>query len=263
MRYACAVSTRINLAINSSQGHHDPPHQTDSTTQIQSMTASTPKKALVIGAHPEDCALGAGGVSVLLRRAGWAVTFLTMTDGELGGPPADRLAEEAACAAVLGVAVDFAHLPDGGVTAPAALAVLEQKLAVHAPDLLFVHAPEDTHSDHRAVCEALLSATQQHDSMLFYEGPSSIGFAPSLSVRLDCAVRETKRAALLAHMSQQEHVRTVEWAEAAGQYRAWPHYDGGSCEAFAPARLDLAFLVGDGHVFGKSQNIDDQESGTK
>ena len=65
------------------------------------------RKALVIGAHPDDCALGAAGFAVMLKRAGWKVTFLTMTDGELGGDPELRVEEERLSAKLLGVDLDL------------------------------------------------------------------------------------------------------------------------------------------------------------
>ncbi len=200
-----------------------------------------PKKALVIGAHPDDCALGAAGFSVLLRRSGWNVTFLTMTDGELGGDPQLRLDEERVSAALLDVQLDFAHLPDGSMSGRETVESLEAKLELHQPDLLLTHAPTDSHSDHRVLSDSLVSAARRYPSILFYEGPSTLQFAASLKVDIARAW-DLKVRSLLAHASQRERVRTVEWAESVGRHRAWPHYHG-VCEAFSPVRMDLQLMV--------------------
>ncbi len=200
------------------------------------------KKVLVVGAHPDDCALGAAGISVLLRRAGWQVVFLTMTDGELGGLPALRLEEERVSARILDVQLDFAHLPDGSMRGRETVEVLEEKLAAHKPDLLLTHAPTDSHADHRVLSDSLVSAARRQASILFLEGPSTLQFSAEL--KLDIArAWELKVKSLLAHASQRERVRTIEWAESAGRHRAWPHYRNGVCEAFTPVRLDLQLMV--------------------
>ncbi len=199
------------------------------------------KKALVIGAHPDDCALGAAGFSVLLRRSGWNVTFLTMTDGELGGEPGLRVDEERVSAAILDVSLDFGHLPDGSMSGRQTVEVLEAKLDLHKPDLLLTHAPTDSHADHRVLSDSLVSAARRHASILFYEGPSTLQFAASLKIDI-ARSWDLKVKSLLAHASQRERVRTVEWAESAGRHRAWPHYRG-ICEAFSPVRMDLDLMV--------------------
>ncbi len=199
------------------------------------------RSALVVGAHPDDCALGAAGISTLLKRAGWSVTFLTMTDGELGGDPQVRIAEERASATVLGVDLDLCHMRDGAIDGPGAVRVLEEKLAHYRPDLILTHEPTDSHSDHRVLSDSLMSAARRHSSLLFFEGPSTQSFAATL--RLDIsAAWDLKVESLLAHASQRERVRTVEWAESAGRHRAWPHYRG-VCEAFVPARLNLDMML--------------------
>ena len=183
------------------------------------------RKALVVGAHPDDCALGAAGFSVLLRLSGWQVTFLTMTDGHLGGDPLLRQEEERASADALGVALDFGHLPDGSIAGPEAITILEEKMELHKPDLLLVHGALDSHSDHRVLSESVTSAARRATSVLFYEGPSAQQFTPTMKVDIS-SVWGLKVKSLLAHESQRERVRTVEWAETMGRKRAWPDQRG-------------------------------------
>ena len=199
------------------------------------------KSALVIGAHPDDCALGAAGFAVMLRMSGWHVSFLTMTDGELGGDPQTRLDEERARASILNVNLDFGHLPDGSMTGPETVRVLETKLDLMKPDLILTHAPHDSHSDHRVLSDSVVSAARRSASLLFYEGPSTLQFAATLKVEIAVAWG-LKVKSLLAHGSQRERVRTVEWAEAAGRHRAWPDYRS-VCEAFSPVRMNLGLMV--------------------
>jgi ABC-type oligopeptide transport system substrate-binding subunit len=42
------------------------------------------KKALVIGAHPDDPETGAGGTMILLKQAGYEVVSVYLTHGERG-----------------------------------------------------------------------------------------------------------------------------------------------------------------------------------
>jgi len=49
------------------------------------MTETTEsKRALVIGAHPDDNEFGAGGTSAKLAAQGWDVTFIIVTNGNKG-----------------------------------------------------------------------------------------------------------------------------------------------------------------------------------
>ena len=43
-----------------------------------------PKRALVIGAHPDDNEFGAGGTIARLAAQGWDITFIIATNGNKG-----------------------------------------------------------------------------------------------------------------------------------------------------------------------------------
>ncbi len=45
---------------------------------------------LVVGAHPDDCSIKAGGLAAHYVAAGHDVTFLTVTDGSAGHHETDR-----------------------------------------------------------------------------------------------------------------------------------------------------------------------------
>jgi LmbE family N-acetylglucosaminyl deacetylase len=74
------------------------------------MTSNAPLRLLVIGAHPDDAEMKAGGLAALYRGLGHDVSFLSVTDGSAGhhiqtGPvlAARRRAEAMAAAAPLGI----------------------------------------------------------------------------------------------------------------------------------------------------------------
>ena len=46
--------------------------------------STQPKKALIIGAHPDDPETGCGGTMMVLKEAGYEVVAVYMTKGEAG-----------------------------------------------------------------------------------------------------------------------------------------------------------------------------------
>lgn len=116
-----------------------------------------PLRALMIGAHPDDCEFCCGGLAAKLVAAGHAVKFVSATNGDAGhhemggGPLARRRAEETrAVAEVAGVEYEVLEYPDGRLEAD--LATRERFIRLireFRPDLLFTHRPNDYHPDHR------------------------------------------------------------------------------------------------------------------
>lgn len=128
-------------------------------------------KILVIGAHPDDCDLKAGGVAALYTRLGHEVRFVSMTNGESGhhemsgAELADRRREEARrSGAVLGMRYDVLHHRDGRLQPD-----LDSRfhliglIRAYGPDLILTHRPNDYHPDHRytsqLVCDAAYMVT--------------------------------------------------------------------------------------------------------
>jgi bacillithiol biosynthesis deacetylase BshB1 len=65
-----------------------------------------PLDVIAVGAHPDDVEIGCGGTLALLATQGYRVGIVDLTDGEptpRSSGPAERLAEAAAAAKVLGV----------------------------------------------------------------------------------------------------------------------------------------------------------------
>ncbi len=128
-------------------------------------------KILVIGAHPDDCDLKAGGVTALYRQLGHEVRWVSVTNGESGHQTQSgeelatrRRGEAAAAGKVMGVQYDVLRFRDGYLQ-PTIEARFEMIGLIRKfdPDLILTHRPNDYHPDHRAtsqlVCDAAYMVT--------------------------------------------------------------------------------------------------------
>ena len=135
---------------------------------------SKPLRMLVVGAHPDDCELKAGGLTALYRAAGHQVKYVSVTNGEAGHqtrPPAELIAtrrsEADEVAALMGIEYDILGNRDGRL-----LPTLDARFELIAlirrfqPDLILTHRPNDYHPDHRAtstlVCDAAYMVIVPH-----------------------------------------------------------------------------------------------------
>jgi LmbE family N-acetylglucosaminyl deacetylase len=196
---------------------------------------------LAIGAHPDDVVLGVGGFLAALAGEGRRVVTLSLTSGELGGDPEQREHEDRLAAMRLGAAPAFARLPDGGVSRQAAFRAIESALAGLRPATVFVHDPRDSHPDHAQAGRAAIAAARAVPNVFFYEGPSSLAFAPQAAVDVH-ATWSCKLDALRIYDSQRAR-NLVAWAEGAARFRSWPANPGGVSEAFRVARADFGALL--------------------
>ena len=123
-------------------------------------------KVLVIGAHPDDCELKAGGTARQWADLGFDVTFVSVTDGGAGHhemASADlivrRRKEAAAAAEVFGVKSIVLDHHDGEL-----LPTLDARLDLirlirrEQPDLVLTHRPNDYHPDHRYTSQLVQDA---------------------------------------------------------------------------------------------------------
>src|SRR5262249_35889476 len=83
------------------------------------VTEPTPR-ILVLGAHPDDADIKAGGTAALWRDAGFVVKLVSLTDGRMGhhltpGPAmaARRRDEARAAGAIIGAEYEVLDIPDG------------------------------------------------------------------------------------------------------------------------------------------------------
>lgn len=158
---------------------------------------------LALGAHPDDIEYGCSGTLIRASDRGHQVFLMVCTQGEAGGDPAVRLAEQRVSAEVMGVKEIFqgdykdTYLPIGKELIDRLETVIRQ---VH-PDFIFVNYWDDTHQDHRTLAQAALAATRYIPNVLFYEAPTTQNFSPQVFVNISSSM-ERKLDALNAHASQ-------------------------------------------------------------
>lgn len=173
--------------------------------------ASSPptlERVLVVGAHPDDIELGAGGCLLRFKDEGAKVYGLVMSMGEKGtsGTAARRREEAEAAARVLGLddleILDFpdSRLRDHRNDIQQAIEERIKKLDIR---MVITHGPEETHSDHRTVFEAAREAARGHSLICFESISSPKEFIPNFFVDITPYLPEKIRAIGL-HKSQQE-----------------------------------------------------------
>lgn len=199
-------------------------------------------KILAIGAHPDDIEFGCGGTLIKYARKGHDIYLLVLTEGGRGGDSTERRREQEEAAKVLRARqVFWGGYQDTEVSLDRDLIQkVEGILHLIGPDLIFVHFGDDTHQDHRHLSTSVVTASRYTRNVLFYEGPTTGNFSPSVLVDID-TVLDQKLAALNAHTSQV--VKTgVEGLSILDLARAAAHFRGvqgrvRNAEGFVPLRL--------------------------
>ena len=147
---------------------------------------------LVIGAHPDDEVLGAGGTMAKHAAAGDEVHTLIITEGTTHQYGDDQLitqkrSDARRCADRLGIdEVHFGELPDmklDNIPHVDINAVIEDVCDAIDPDIVYTHSRREVNRDHIAVHDSTLVATRpgSNVSTVFaYETPSSTDYAPSI-----------------------------------------------------------------------------------
>jgi LmbE family N-acetylglucosaminyl deacetylase len=202
------------------------------------------RSVLAVGAHPDDIELGCGGTLAAHRAAGDAVTMLVLTTGQNGqGGTRLRVEEQERAAEGLGAVLVWGGQVDCAMAVdPALITVIEQVIQVVGADVVYTHAPDDSHQDHRAASTATLSAARHRSAVLYYASPSTTRFEPTMFVDIGGYV-EAKLEALNHHRSQVEGSAMVDPEAVAASAR---HYGALAriryAEPFVPARFvwDLA-----------------------
>lgn len=114
-------------------------------------------RIIVIGAHPDDCDLDAGGTAALLAKMGHAVKFLSVTNGDAGHQEQGggmlakrRMAEAQEAGRRLGVTYEVLDHHDGELlpTLPIRLEIIK-KIREWNADVVIAPRPNDYHPDHR------------------------------------------------------------------------------------------------------------------
>ena len=124
-------------------------------------------RLLILGAHPDDADVHAGGLASIYRQLGHVVKMISVTDGGAGHHQRSsaelaeiRRAEAAAAGKVIGAAYETWGNPDGELQPT--LEVRHQiirEIRTFQPDLLLTHRTNDYHPDHRAVGQVVQDAS--------------------------------------------------------------------------------------------------------
>jgi len=158
---------------------------------------------LAIGAHPDDIEFGCGGSLIKYAAKGHNIYLLVMTEGGMGAPAAVRAKEQLDAKSLLGAEhIFWGGYEDTLLTSDKdMIGKIETVVSDVKPSFIFCHFPDDTHQDHRHLCQATVSATRHIRNVLFYEGPTTQNFTPNLFIDISDTL-DKKVATLEAHQSQ-------------------------------------------------------------
>ncbi len=208
-----------------------------------------PLRVMMIGAHPDDCEIGSGGLATKYRRRGDIVKYVSATNGnaghhEMGGETLARrrFEETRRVAEIADIEYDVLDISDGELETD--LGMRERFIRLireFRPDLLFTHRTNDYHPDHRHTGILTQDASYlirvpnicpqtphlMHSPVILYmrdgfQKPNP--FTPDVVVAID-DVLDTKVRMLHCHTSQM-----YEWLPYVGGY---PAPEGGDDERFA------------------------------
>jgi len=123
-----------------------------------------PLRAMMIGAHPDDCDISTYSITTRLVKASCTVRFVSMTTGNAGHQTMrgeelvnTRAKEAQASAAYLGITYEILPFDDGRLTPSIeARETLMRTIRRFAPDVIFTNRACDYHPDHRATGQLVM-----------------------------------------------------------------------------------------------------------
>lgn len=174
---------------------------------MQAVLPERLERLLLLGAHCDDLAIGAGGALLTLCRAhvGLRVTALVLTGGGTDREPEERMALRAFCPKAE-LSLRVLDLPDGRVPAhwERAKLALEELRGTGEPDLILGPSAHDHHQDHRALAKLVPTAFRDHLTLgyeiLKWDGDLA---QPQAYLPLSAEVLAEKVALLAAHYPSQ------------------------------------------------------------
>jgi len=124
---------------------------------VQSASDSGKIRVIMIGAHPDDCDQDGGGTAILFAKMGYAVKFVSVTNGDAGHQTERgdalakrRFAEAQEAGKRFGVTYDVLDNHDGQLlpTLEVRLQIIK-KIREWNADIVIAPRPNDYHPDHR------------------------------------------------------------------------------------------------------------------
>jgi LmbE family N-acetylglucosaminyl deacetylase len=179
-------------------------------------------RVLAVGAHPDDIELGCGGALARHAAAGDEITMLVMTVGERGPQgTTSRVREQEAAARVLGAHIVWGGFEDGSIPPGRDTVDIVDAVAQRTgAEVMYTHAPNDSHQDHVAVSTASLSSARRLGRVLYYQAPSTTSFDPTVFIDVEATI-SAKLAALRAHWSQVVDCEMVDLEAVQAGCRFW------------------------------------------
>jgi N-acetylglucosamine malate deacetylase 1 len=158
------------------------------------------KRALFLGAHPDDIELGCGALIHAITPH-TDVLCVTLSDNQKNPLLKNVVDEHYKSMAVLGVPTDSVVVGQFNtrVFHDSRQEILEYFLKLRkdfAPEIIFVHSKADVHQDHNTMTEEALRAFRGITLLGFDVVRSSYGFFPHFLVEVSAADVEAKLAAL-------------------------------------------------------------------
>ena len=209
-----------------------------------STNLAVPKRALAIGAHPDDIEFGCGATLAKWAEAGTVVHFLVLTDGSKGtwDPTRDRAElvatrrrEQHDATNVIGAAApEFGDQIDGELESDLATrAAVCRTIRETRPDVVLGHDPWKRyriHPDHRHAGLLAIEAIVAARDPLFFADQGVAPHRPSTALLFEAEVVDhvecveprhvdARIAALLAHASQWESTMNIAGEDDAARRR--------------------------------------------
>lgn len=124
-------------------------------------------KLLILGAHPDDCDIHAGGLAALYRQFGHTVKMISLTNGDAGhqtlrGEELAQVRRREAKAAGQTIGAEYLTWDHHDGQLLPTLELREQvirEIRTFQPDMVVTHRDNDYHPDHRAVGNVVRDAS--------------------------------------------------------------------------------------------------------
>ena len=198
---------------------------------------------LAIGAHPDDLEFGCGGTLHHLSQSGARIHLLIASCGEKGGDQDVRRHEQERVAEALKAHLIWGGFQDSQIPINRALIeTIESKIQSIRPEIVFTHHRDDSHQDHRAIAQATITATRYIHDILFFEGPTTHDFHPTVFMDIEPSL-PAKLKLLSSHKSQIHKTNIaglsiLEMAKSTAVFRG-TQYRVKYAEGFMPQRFSL------------------------